>query len=299
MNAPGKKKSHRVISFQNKSHKEKKEIGKQVLIVPQEITSKRGLMLWLLENLGKQWIRISCAMALEKLGIDDNKKNRKQWYNIKSEFKRYLRKSEGASKYQKPQISYHNFNQSSVFLSSAFTMRVRDQVLEKGWELEKSKNRSIIWKSKSGWIRWYETGRCRLHCRKPVHDAKILQLLADAFFNTNILKDIREFTSFYRSFFMKSVKVVAHLGKDTRIPRFRLEFDNGINKLIVMNDVSHPHDIEIQYFLLKDGEQFRQYLKDSQRSMDYATETNIQLLELLKQLTSPKPLTPDKSRMVA
>lgn len=279
-----------------KSHKEKKEIGKQVLVVPQEITSKRGLMLWLLENLGKQWIKYSCAMALQKLRIEDNKKNRNQWYNAKSEFKSSHRKYEGDSKYQKPKISYHNFNEASVFLSSAFTMRVRDQALSRGWQPTLSKNRFIMWRSKNGWVKWFENGRCRLHCRKPVHDGKILQLLADSFFNTELLKDIKEFMSFYRSFFMKAVKVTAHLGKESRIPRFRLGFDNGIVKLIVMNDVSHPHDIEIQFYFLRDGEQLRQYLMDSQRSMDYATETNIQLMELIKQSRSPKPLKRDRDR---
>jgi len=53
-------------------------------------------------------------------------------------------------------------------------------------------------------------------------------------------------------------------------------------KLVVMNDESHPHSIEIQYYLLKDGEGLRQYLADSKRTLDYSADVNIQLSELLK-----------------
>lgn len=144
--------------MKSKSHKEKKDTKKtilDILVVPQEITSKRGLILWLLQNLGKKWSKISCAKALEKLNIADNKKNRKQWYNLKSEFKHSLQKSEGDSKYQKPRISYHNFNEASIFLDSVFTMKVRDLAVSKGWQLTKSKNRFIIWRSKLGWVKWF------------------------------------------------------------------------------------------------------------------------------------------------
>lgn len=295
------KPSHYSNEMKPKSHKEKKDTQKtivDVLVVPQEITSKRGLIMWLLENLGKKWSKISCAKALEKLNIEDTKPNRKQWYNLKSEFKQYLQKSEGGSKYQKPRVSYHNFNEASIFLDSPFTMRVRDLAISKGWGLSKSKNRFIIWRSKLGWVKWFETGRCRLHVRKPVTDGKIMQILADGFYNTELVKDIKEFTAFYRSFFLKATKMTVHLGKKSKIPSFRLEFDNGFNKLVVTNDKSHPHAIEIQYFLMRDGEQFRQYLKDSQRAMDYGAETNIQLTQVLRELLTPKPLHKDVNRMI-
>jgi len=280
------------------SHKEKKETLRPVFVVPEEITSKRGLMLWLLETLGKQWTRISCAKALLKLNIEDNKKNRKQWYNTKSEFKESHKKNEGDSKYQKPRVTFHNFNQASLYLSSAYTLRVRGQALSKGWQPTKAKNRFIIWRSDSGWIKWFETGRCLLHCRKPVTDGKVMQLLANAYFNTELLKDIKEFTVFYRSFFTKSVKITAHLGKAAKIPRFQLAFDNGSAKLIVMNDESHPHGIEIQYYLTKDGEQVRQYLMDSQRTLDFTSETILLFQEFLKGLMTPKALRKDVDRMV-
>ena len=282
----------------NKSRKEKEETLLGILTIPQEITSKRGLMLWLLENLGKQWSRISCSKALEKLNIEDTKSNRHYWYDRKSKFKGSLKKYEAASKYQKPKVSFHNFNEASLFLSSVFTMRVRAEALRKGWLPTKAKNRFIQWLERIGWVKWFETGRVRIHVRKPVSDGKIMQLLANAFYNTELLKGIKEFTGFFRSFFVKSVKMTVFLGKKARIPRFRLEFDNGFNKLVVINDVSHPHSIEIQYYLLKDGEQFRQYLKDSQRTLDYSAETNIHLSEVLQQLLSPKPLRDDSSKMV-
>lgn len=98
-----------------KSHKEKKDTQKtilDVLVVPQETPSKRGLIMWLLENLGKKWSKISCAKALEKLNIEDTKPNRKQWYNLKSEFTKSTK--------SKKSISYHNFkiNSSVLYLEN-------------------------------------------------------------------------------------------------------------------------------------------------------------------------------------
>ena len=104
----------------SKSRKEKKENQKTILIIPEGITSKRGLMLWLLEKFGKSWSKLSCKRALLLLKIRDTSKNRHYWYDRKSEFKQSLKKNQGGSKYQKPKVIYHNFNESSLYLTAAF-----------------------------------------------------------------------------------------------------------------------------------------------------------------------------------
>ena len=283
---------------ETKPLKDKKEVI-QVLVVPQELTNKRELMFWLLEALGKKYNKISCAKALEKLQIEDTLQNRKYWYDRKSEYKHSLTKRDRDSKYQKPSVSYHNFNEASVFLDGKFSLGKMKCALDSGWVPTNSKNRHIMWKEKRGWLKWFvTTGRVRLHVRKPVTDGKIMQLLANGFFNTKIFVDIKEFTAFFRSFFLKAVKLSVDLGEASKIPRFNLEFDNGYCKLVVMNDDSHPHGIEIQYYLLKEGEQVRQYLKDSKRTLDYSADTNIQLTQVLSQLLTPKPLRDSSKRMV-
>jgi hypothetical protein len=255
-------------------------------------------MLWFLEDLGKSWSKISCSKALQLLNIEDTPKNRAYWYDRKSEFKQSLRKNEGQPKYQKPKVSYHNFNESSLYLSAAFSQKVKAYALSRKWTDSKAKNHFIMWKEENGWLKWYpSTGRVRLHCRKPVTEGKIMQLLANAFFNTNLITDIKEFTAFYRSFYLKQVKLTYDLGK--RIPPFKIEFSDGFCRLIVMNDKSHPKAIEIDYLLLKEAEENKHLLFDVKRTLALTTETNIQLAEILNQLLTPKPLRDDKeNRMV-
>ena len=281
----------------NKHLKEKKEISKRVLVVPESITSNRGRMLWLLESLGKSWSKVYCAKALELLELEDSPKNRKYFYDRKSEFKGSLNKRHLGSKYKKPQVSFHNFNEASLFLSVAFSLRVRGEAVKKGWIDPKARNKYIKWKERAGWIRWYPTtGRVRIHVKKPVTEGKILQLLANAFFNTDLLSDIKNFTAFYRSFYLKKVKVTHNIGK--RIPPFRIEFSDGFSRMVIMNDKSHPQAIEIDYLLLKEAEEHKHLLIETQRTLNLATETNVQLMEVLKQLVQPKPLRDDGSRMV-
>lgn len=286
--------------LKTKPHHEKNDTPLGLLVIPENATSKRAKILWLLENLGKNWRRISCAKVLEKLRIKDTPNNRKQFYNYKSEYKHSHEKSYRGLK--PPKISYHNFNQSSLFLTSVFSGRVRSRAVEMGWEETSAKNGMLLWKEKRGWLKWFpSTGKVQMHVKKPVNDGKILQLLSNGFFNTNLIRNIENLVAFFRSFYLKDVKLTAHLGKDSRIPPFRLEIDNGFNKLIVMNDRSHPHSIELQYYLLKDAENFRAYLKDSHQIMDYTTKTNLEIMEVLKSLKNPnfsKPNRLDSSGMV-
>lgn len=282
-------------SKQPKSHDEKNDIVPSILVIPENLLSKRGKILWLLENLGKHLTRISCSKALEKLGIENTPNNRRQFYNYKSEFKASHEKKDRGLK--PPKVTFHNFNESSIFLTSSFSQRIQSQAVEAGWTETDATNGMLMWKEKRGWLKFFpSTGRVQLHCRKPVHDGKILQLLANGFFNTNLIKDMKEFMAFFSSFYLKDVKLTAHLGKNAKIPKFIIEFDNGINKLIVMSDRSHPNGVEIQYYLSKDGEQFRSYLRDSQRSLDFATETNLQLMEVLKDFVRPKTLRDDRAK---
>lgn len=277
-----------------KSSKEKKEPPKQVLIIPETITSKRGIMLWLLKYLGKSWSKISCERALQLLNIEDTPKNRSYWYDQKSEFKQSLIKNEGDSKYQKPKVSYHNFNESSLYLSDAFSQKVKPLALSKGWIESNSRNHFLMWNEKLGWLKWYpSTGRVRLHCKKPVTEGKILQLVSNAFFNTALITDIKELTAFYRSFYLKQVKLTYDLGK--RIPNFKIEFSDGFSRLIVIGgDKSHRNAVEIDYLLLKEAEEHKKLLVDTKQTLNVTNETNKQLFDFLRDVFTPKPCHDNK-----
>jgi len=267
--------------MKSKSRIEKKEIERRVWVVPEGITSKYGLMNWLLEKLGKQWNKISCKRALEILQLEDTPTNRHQWYDRKSAYKISLSKSGGGLKRLKP--VFHAFNESSVFLGVGFRVRNTVRALDKGWVLTEARNRMIMWRERGGWLKWFETGRVRMHVRSPVTEGKILQLLANAFFNTGLMNDIREFTAFYRSFYLKRAKLTYDLG--VTVPEFKIEFSDGFCRLIVTGgDRSHRKAIELDYLLLKEAEEHKLFLRDAKTSYDSVNEALVNLTAFLNKV---------------
>lgn len=123
---------------------------------------------------------------------------------------------------------------------------VRNSVLQSGWLETKSRNRFLLWKSKLGRLMWFMTGRVNVWIRKPANKGKAAQILADAFFRTYLMPDIRIFEAFLASLRFKGASVTVDLG--VRLPYTKLSFlkkSNGVE--ITLGDLSHPTCIEVDY----------------------------------------------------
>ena len=106
--------------------------------------------------------------------------------------------------------------------------------MEKGWQQTEAKNRMIIFKNKLGHCKWWETGRVRIFVKKPVNEAKKLQLLADCFYNTELITDLSVFKKFYHSFYLKNTHLTYDVG--VRIPPFKIEFElTSLDHIRILN----------------------------------------------------------------
>lgn len=257
--------------------------------IPADLKSKKSRMEYLLRSAGKEWKKVSCAYALQCCKLPPTKTNKNDWYQTKSRYGLSCYKNSVGLERPKPEA--HNWNESSSFLSSKFRAKFTEKALENGWAATKAKNRMIIFRDpkRLGWAKWFETGKVQVHVRKPVTEGKKMQLLANAFFNTELISDIKFFTKFFQSFYIKEAHLFYKIG--VRLPPFKLEFNNGICKLIVKSDRSHPKGFEIEYMLLKEAERIDERFNEN-------TEALKQFTEFMKLLAAPKRLKDDSSGMV-
>ena len=162
---------------------------------------------------------------------------------------------------------------------------VTEVAVECGWVLTKAKNRMLQWKDvRLGLLQWYETGRVIVKLRKPYSMANQLQLLADAFHNTGLLFDFRVFTDFAKKFSQKVFSLTYDTG--SLLPYSKIEFLKDSNGVVVITgDKSHPRCVEIEYCLPVWAERFEVEHK--------------QWLEVMKQIMTPKSLSPSGDRMVS
>ena len=277
------------VSFATKSTFSRGKSCSKKSKIPEDITSKKGKMEFLLRSAGDQWKKLTCEYALQHCNLPPAKKNISYWYQTKSRYGRSCREISAGLKRPKPEA--HNWNESSSFLSSKFRAKFTEKALENGWAATKAKNRMIIFRdpNRLGWAKWFETGKVRVHVHKPVTEGKKMQLLANAFFNTELISDIKFFTKFFQSFYIKEAHLFYKIG--VRLPPFKLEFNNGICRLIVKSDRSHTKGFEIEYMLLKEAERIDERFKEN-------TEALNQFTDFLKLLAAPKRLRDDSSGMV-
>lgn len=136
----------------------------------------------------------------------------------------------------------------------------REAAVKQGWLPTKSRNRFYLWKSKLGRLMWFETGRVNMWLRKPANKGKAAQLLADAFFKTYLIPDIRIFEAFLASLRFKGASVTMDLG--FKLPLTKISFlkkSNGVE--ITLGDLSHPTCIEISYYFPDYAEQMEKVLE--------------------------------------
>jgi hypothetical protein len=159
---------------------------------------------------------------------------------LRSEWKTLFEKRRGLKR-----LSFHGWH-GWVYVPRSVDLR---QAVDGGWVRTRARNRYLLWKSKLGRLEWFpSTGRVKIWVRKPASLGKCYQLLADAFFKTALIFDIRVFEPFLKSVQFKGASAVFDVGE--RLPYAKIDFlklSNGV--VITLGDRSHPTSVEIDFCL--------------------------------------------------
>jgi len=164
----------------------------------------------------------------------------------------------------------------------------RALAVENGWLQTRARNRYLLFKTRDGRLEWHESNRIKVWIKKPVTQGKALQLLADGFFKTFLITDIRVFTEWAKDLRHKG----GHCAVDTgvRLPYLKVDLfkkSNGI--VLVLGDKTHPTSLEIQYSL-------PDYAEKSEVIIQQNTKMLEQFSKVLKDLSAPRsPPKDDRS----
>ena len=110
--------------------------------IPEDITSKRGKMRYLLRKAGAKWKKVSCRYALQHCDLEPTPKNRNYWYTEKSKHGSWYNFGPGLKPLKK---GYHNWHGYIYALKSFNTEEGRKAAQEKGWIPTKAKNHYLLW----------------------------------------------------------------------------------------------------------------------------------------------------------
>ena len=146
-------------------------------------------MEYLLHSVGLKWRKLTCKYALQYCNLIFTKKNKNYWYQTKSRFGRSCYENSVGlnSLNNRLKRSYHNWH---GFIKALECFNV-NRALSEGWIQTTAKNHYLLWKDEHGRLEWHpKTKHIRIVVSKPFSRGKLLQLLSNAFFETNLILDL-------------------------------------------------------------------------------------------------------------
>lgn len=208
--------------------------------------------------------------------------------------------SEAKSDYQSSQglkrLSYHKPHGWIYALKDMS----REAAVEAGWVETKARNHYLLWRDPKGFgrLEWHQKGRINIIVKKPLTEARILQLLANAFCWTKLVPDVRVFEEWARTARFKGYSVTIDLG--IPLPYFKCDLfreSNGFG--LTSGDKSHPTCLELDIFLPDWVERLELLQKENIRVIETDSQAFQRFNDLLKDLSSqPKPLKDQGRGMV-
>lgn len=160
-----------------------------------------------------------------------------------------------------------------------------------GWIQTKARNHYLLWKSKLGRMEWHPwTRKVKTFVRKPVSEGKKLQLMADGFFNSGLIFDMKIFEAMVEGFTFKKAQFIWDMKQ--KLPKATIKFFAGSNGFIFRSaTTSHPTCYEFEVW----------YPDWAEKNEELQRRTN-QVLEsftnAMEQIFTPKPKPKKDERMV-
>lgn len=213
----------------------------------------------------------------------DYETNKLYLWQISSQFKTDVRFRQGLNC-----PSWHNWLGKIIALEG-FS---REEAVKKGWIQTRARNHYLLWKSSLGRLEWHFNGTVKVWLKKPVTDARKLQLLANGFFNTFLVTDIRIFSEWAKTLRQIGEECGVHLGFD--VPYFKIDLfqeSNGIT--IVGGDKTHRDCIEAR---LRVPEWVQEYREKAEFAIQGYKTLIEQLSKPLQDLSAPKGKAPLSQR---
>jgi len=215
----------------------------------------------------------------------DYKKYRNYISKTKTEWKSYYRNRQALKC-----LSFHN-TRGWIY---AMKMMDRQAAMEKkGWLLTRARNRMLLWKDeKLGRLEWHLTGRIKIWIKKPATWGRVKQLLANAFFATNIIDDIQIFDLWAASARFKGSHLVYDTGE--KLPYARIDFlKEPLGVVVKTGDVTHPTAIEIEFHYPDWAERSEVLMQQNIKALETDAQALRNFSEFMKDLTQPKAISKD------
>jgi len=193
-------------------------------------------------------------------------------------------------------LSFHN-TRGWVYVLKRVDRAVAVEV--GGWVQTKAKNRMLLWKDvKFGRLEWFATGRVNIWIKRPATWGRVKQLLANAFFATNLIDDVQIFDLWANTARFKGSHLVYDTGE--RLPYARIEYlKEGLGVVAKIGDATHPTCLELEFTYPDWAERNEKILEQNSKVMQQNAEALKQFGEFMKDLSQPKtPERQDKSMVV-
>jgi hypothetical protein len=237
---------------------------------------------WLTKHLHEKQ-RGKIKRLAEFLGLD-YKKDREYLWQISSTFKTDIRNRQGLKA-----PNWHNWLGRIAVLEGLS----REAALAAGWVQTRAKNHYLLWRDPRGLGRceWFLNGTVKVWVRKPVSDARKLQLLADAFFNTFLVTDVKVFSEWAKCLRQVGVHCAVDVGFD--VPYFKIDLFQDSNGFVVVGgDKSHRNCVEFKL-------QVPEWAQEYREKADLALQTSLRAVEeftkRFQDTAISRPLPKDKS----
>lgn len=215
-------------------------------------------------------------------------KHRQTVKNYRSQYKSNYENRQGPYR-----LSFHGVH----FWGYALLGLDRGAAVTDGWVLTKARNRMMVWRDTLGRLEWFGTGRINGWVRKPGSKGKMLQILANAFYKTNLVQDINQFSKWADSFTLKGFHMVADTG--IALPYMRIELLKESNGVVVqLGDASHRTSLEVQVEFPVWGERLELLTNQAMRLIESNTHQIEAFNDFMKELSAPKGPSKD-DRMVS
>ena len=251
-------------------------------------TTKAKAYEWLRQHL-KEKQRGKIKQLAKFIGLD-YQANKNYLWQISSDFKTDVRNRQGL----KPP-NWHNWL-GRIEEKDCSCQLSREEAVKKGWLQTRAKNHYLLWKDPKGLGRfeWHLDGTIKTWVRKPVSDVKKLQLLANAFFNTYLITDIKIFTEWARTLRQLGEDCAVHVGFD--VPYFEIDLFKDSNGIVIVGgDKSHRDCIEAKLRVPEWAWEYRakaeMMLQESMKAIDHFTKA-------LQGVAAPRSLPKDDRSVV-
>jgi hypothetical protein len=182
--------------------------------------------------------RFNHKKMVEELGIDPiyYAQHKQYFWNLISDARTNYENRQGLKS-----LNFHNWR---GFIFALKSLDRELAVSEGKWLQTTARNHMLTFKNDLGRLEWHMNGRINIWVKKPVVEAKVMRLLACAFYENGLVYDIHIFHQWAKTLKMKGVHCAIDTGE--KLPYLKFEgFAKTNGTTLLLGDKSHPTCAEL------------------------------------------------------